>query len=314
MTIDQMKMILCVAEVSSISQAAQQLFISQPALSKSIRAAERELGQALFERSKIGIQPTEFGKIFCETARSIVDSYEHIKELTVERLHWDFPTLRVSACPLRHAGWAFAQVAHKYALSAAELRFVSSSSSDCVNAVAKGESDVGIISVAVPVRDQVLAELDKVGITYQPLVQMDPLIVVSKESPLAQKTDQIVCLEDLKKMTLFSIYEELPVFEKMNEEILSILGLDTAQQTVYYDPRAGLSDLFRPNEFRCNLDGSYMYEKTGTRHTLLDAGKKFRLDPVPFRFEVGILQRKNAELNALAEEYISELQSVISKY
>ncbi len=313
MTIEQMKMILCVAETASVSQAAHQLFISQPALSKSIQAAERELGQPLFERNSFGVEPTDYGKIFCGTARTIVDSYEQVKSLTIERLHWDFPVLRVSACPLRHAGWVFHEVTQKYAMSASELRFVSSSSSDCIKAIAKGESDVGLISVALPCKKQILTELDKVDIDYQVLTQMDPLIVVSKESPLASLDSDTVPLDALKKMTLFSIYEELPVFEKMNEVILEILGLDTAQQTVYYDSRAGLSDLIRPNEFRCNLDGSYMYEKTGTRLTLLDVGKKFRLSPTPFRFEVGILQRRDAEPNTLVEEFITKLRSVFCK-
>ena len=72
MTIDQMKMILYVAEMSSANQAARRLFISQPALSKSIQAAERELGQPLFERSKSGMQPTDYGRIFCGAARNMV--------------------------------------------------------------------------------------------------------------------------------------------------------------------------------------------------------------------------------------------------
>jgi len=310
MKIEQMKMILNVAENASVSQAANRLFISQPALSKSIRAAEDELGQPLFKRDKSGMQLTEYGKIFCSKAREIVDSYDYLKSLALQEIQWEFPRLRVSACPVRHAGWAFFEYARQYSLSGSEFRFVSGNSSGAVSDVANGISDVGVISVALPVMDQVIAELDKVDVAYEPLRQADPLIFVSNDCPLAASGRETIRCEDLKKMTLFSIYEDLPVFERMNQEILSILGLDTAQYTVYYDPRAGLSDLIRPNEFRCNLGTVDVYSRTDTVHTLHRVGKSFRLDPVPFRFEVGIIRHKDAEYNPIAEGYIQKLKEI----
>ena len=310
MTIEQMKMILYVAEMSSINQAARRLFISQPALSKSIQAAERELGQPLFERSKTGMQPTDYGRIFCGAARNIVENYERIKHLSVERIQWDYPVLRVNTCPIRFAGLAFAQISRKYAMSASELRFVSSSSSVCVDDVAKGIGDVGLISVTVPMREEIIAELEKVGVCYTPLKQFDPAITVSYDSPLASHSGNTIQREDLAELTLFSIHEDLPVFERMNQEILQMLGMDTAQYTIYYDPRAGLSDLIRPNEFRCNLDSERVYRTMGERNRLLDGARVFHLSPTPFRFEVGIIQRVDSTYNMLVNEYIDMLWEI----
>ena len=307
MTIDQMKMILYVAEMSSVNQAARRLFISQPALSKSIQAAERELGQPLFERSKSGMQPTDYGRIFCGAARNMVESFERVKHLSVESVQWDYPVLRVNTCPLRFAGLAFAKISKKYA---SELRFVSSSSSVCVEDVAKGFSDVGLISVTVPMREEIVAELEKVGVSYTPLKQFDPAITVSYDSPLASHSGNTVQREDLADLTLFSIHEDLPVFEAMNQEILRMLGLDTAQYTIYYDPRAGLSDLIRPNEFRCNLDSESIYHTMGERNRLLDGARVFHLSPTPFRFEVGIIQRVDSAYNMLVNEYIDMLWEI----
>ena len=48
MTVQQLKYILKVAEVGSITEAAKQLFISQPSLSNSIKETEKEAGITIF--------------------------------------------------------------------------------------------------------------------------------------------------------------------------------------------------------------------------------------------------------------------------
>lgn len=48
MTIQQLKYILAVAEVGSITEAAKQLFISQPSLSNSIKETEKFAAESYF--------------------------------------------------------------------------------------------------------------------------------------------------------------------------------------------------------------------------------------------------------------------------
>ena len=48
MTVQQLKYILKVAEVGSITEAAKLLFISQPSLSNSIKETEKEAGITIF--------------------------------------------------------------------------------------------------------------------------------------------------------------------------------------------------------------------------------------------------------------------------
>lgn len=49
------------AAAGSMSKAAQQLFISQPNLSMSLKNLEEELGEAIFLRSGKGVTLTDFG-------------------------------------------------------------------------------------------------------------------------------------------------------------------------------------------------------------------------------------------------------------
>lgn len=58
-----------VAETGNISLAAKELFISQPAISKSIKKLEEELNVLLFSRSSRGVRLTEEGKLLYEYTR-----------------------------------------------------------------------------------------------------------------------------------------------------------------------------------------------------------------------------------------------------
>ena len=69
MNISQIKYVLEVAKSSSISKAATRLYISQPALSTSIKELEEELGIVLFERTSKGIRLTDEGREFVSYAK-----------------------------------------------------------------------------------------------------------------------------------------------------------------------------------------------------------------------------------------------------
>ncbi len=61
--LSQYKIFYEVAKAGNISKAAKELFISQPAISKSISKLEDNLGVALFTRNSRGVQLTEEGKL-----------------------------------------------------------------------------------------------------------------------------------------------------------------------------------------------------------------------------------------------------------
>jgi DNA-binding transcriptional LysR family regulator len=59
----------------SLSAAALEMGVSQPALSKVLRRLESEFGVPLFDRLPRGLEPTEYGNAFAEAARSIDTNY-----------------------------------------------------------------------------------------------------------------------------------------------------------------------------------------------------------------------------------------------
>jgi DNA-binding transcriptional LysR family regulator len=72
MTLVQLRHLLSLALTGSFSKSAAVLFLTQPALSRSIRALEAELGQPLFDRIGRRSEVTPFGREVVERARQIV--------------------------------------------------------------------------------------------------------------------------------------------------------------------------------------------------------------------------------------------------
>jgi len=81
-----LKAFVTVAQYRSFSIAAEQLFMTQPAISKRIAALEQDLGVALFDRLGRNIQLTEAGEKFLARATRILDdlaiSREEVQSLS----------------------------------------------------------------------------------------------------------------------------------------------------------------------------------------------------------------------------------------
>lgn len=83
MELRELRYFLAVAKTENITKAAENLFITQPNLSRQIRNLESELGQTLFVRGKRKLTLTDAGRMLKKRAEEIMDLYEKThKELT----------------------------------------------------------------------------------------------------------------------------------------------------------------------------------------------------------------------------------------
>ena len=73
MTLNQILYFQKVAQYENYHLAADELYISQPSLSRSMASLENELGVALFEKSGRGVNLTKAGKLFKEYAERILE-------------------------------------------------------------------------------------------------------------------------------------------------------------------------------------------------------------------------------------------------
>ena len=73
--LSQYRIFYAVAKAGNISRAAKELYISQPAISKSISKLEDSLNTVLFTRNSRGVQLTNEGQVLFEHTR---DAFEEL--------------------------------------------------------------------------------------------------------------------------------------------------------------------------------------------------------------------------------------------
>ncbi len=79
-TLLQLKYIVKIVECGSMNEASRALYISQPALSSSVKELENELGIEIFTRSSQGIALTVDGAEFLTYARQVLDQAALLEE------------------------------------------------------------------------------------------------------------------------------------------------------------------------------------------------------------------------------------------
>jgi len=87
MTHQQLEYLLKIVECGSISKAAKQLYLSQPALTKSIMNLESEFGIQILLRTPQGIQLTKKGRKFVASAKNVINSIDTLNTTFKDNIH-----------------------------------------------------------------------------------------------------------------------------------------------------------------------------------------------------------------------------------
>ena len=95
MTIAQVQYVCEIAKRGSMSRAAAQFYISQPALSEQIKALETELGCILFRRTAHGTELTGAGEQFCRYAEPVVKAWQRLRQNSAELKNLQYRSIRI---------------------------------------------------------------------------------------------------------------------------------------------------------------------------------------------------------------------------
>ena len=95
MTLVQLKHLIELATSGSFSQSASKLHLTQPALSRSIKALEDELGSSLFDRMGRKNELTPFGTHIVQRARILVDEANELRQTSRRLQQGEIGPLRV---------------------------------------------------------------------------------------------------------------------------------------------------------------------------------------------------------------------------
>lgn len=148
MDIQNLRAFISVAENGSFSRAAEQLFITQPAVSKRIATMEKRLATRLFDRIGHRIQLTDGGRILLKRGRLLIQEMEDMQR-EVTSLSGEISG-RLQIATSHHIGLhrlppILRQYTRKYPDVSLDIRFMDSE--DACNAVLHGDLELGIVTL-----------------------------------------------------------------------------------------------------------------------------------------------------------------------
>jgi len=119
----QYRYILAIAEYKSFSRTADNLFVSQPYLSKLVTSQERELGVKLFDRSRKPLKLTPAGECYIEYIRELMHSEQKMKSRISEIAGHRIGKLTVGIPPT-HGSYILPPILKKYNELYPEIKIV----------------------------------------------------------------------------------------------------------------------------------------------------------------------------------------------
>ena len=199
MELQQLKYFKAVAEIGKISEAAEALFISAPALSTSISRLEKELGVQLFDRTNNRIVLNTQGEIFLRHANQVFDTLESAKKELRESLLQQGPHL--SLLSVNTAMWvnlitAFLSEYPQYTLSNSSI------APALLEQHGLHAPHSFLLAYESDIPPFLAEELDSIF-----LFQTSPVVAIHKDHPLAREKEL-----DIRQLTGEKLFLPLPGF------------------------------------------------------------------------------------------------------
>lgn len=131
-----------IAECGSINKAAEELYATQPNLSKVIMNIESELNVKIFERNNKGVTLTQDGKALYRYSRTILDQMELINRISSSEAP---KVLSIASYPIITISRLMSQFYNTNADSNIHLKLVEKRLQKVIQSVEQGEAEIGFI-------------------------------------------------------------------------------------------------------------------------------------------------------------------------
>lgn len=298
-SLQQLRYIIEVAECGSINAASQQLYVSQPTLSATIKDTEQELGISIFNRTNRGITLTSEGTEFIGYARQILEQFDLFEARYSNTHNSSSGRLAISSQHYAFCVEAFVDLAEEYDEKEYDFSLRETRTADIIDDVKDYRSELGIIYLS-DFNSKVLTKaFSDAGLTFVPLFQAHPHIFVGKQHPLAQRKS--VMPDDLQDYPRYSFEQGTNNSFFFSEEPLSHLP---HRQNITYSDRGTLTNLLT------NHNGYTV--TTGVRSGEMGQSNIVAIPlEVDETMTVGYVCHESRPLSTLAKRYLEKLRARI---
>lgn len=288
MTTDIYTIFVKVCRTSNFSRAAEELFLSQPAVSQAIAQLESQLGQVLFERLPRGVRLTSEGELFfhkvsqgLQLIRQAEKELSDVKELRAGRL-------RLGVSPIV-ARYRLPEILKKYRkeYSGINVRILSGTTKDLSDHLRNG-----LVDLVIGFKPDILQEIE-----FQKLLDIQDVFVANKQ--VSKGITAPLSYEDLSKQPLIMLDQRSETRRKLDDHF--------RQQGIKLKPEIELADYDLLLAFaKQGLGLASVLKQFQTDETIVE----IKLEkPLPVR-ALGYYYRKGQPLSPSTTAFIQLLQEI----
>lgn len=187
-----------VAKHANLSEAAKELHVSQPVLSRHLKSIETEVGHELFDRSTTPMQLTPFGEEFLDYACRVTNEYQRLKAF-VRSSRADGPSATIKMQGLIDAATMPVLRRLEDALAEQESGIVIRTAPHGLrtpfDSVRGGDFDIAV--------EPLSGLIDIHALSYVHVVQEDSYVVMETSNPIAAR--ERIVVDDLADMPFTSL-------------------------------------------------------------------------------------------------------------
>lgn len=299
MNFQELNYALSIARYQNLTKAAEELYISQPTLSKCLQKLEREMGGKLFSRSGNTYVPTYLGRRYLEYARKVLalnqDWERELKDMNAcmdGELNIAFPLMR-SSCMVP----SIMKVFHKK-YPGVRVNFMEEAHAIQEKLLLNDELDFGIFNETRP----------HPKLSYETLLREEILLVMPPDHPMA--------VRGMKRSEVKHLWIDLRLLEK-EEFILHFPDQTTGQLALELFETWGIKPQVSVRTRNTETSVRLCMEGMGLCFVPETYIKNMRFDTPPTCFSVGekgvfstltIASRKGAYLPSYAQDFIKIAQ------
>lgn len=295
MTLQQLIYAVKIADTKSMNKAATELFVSQPALSSTMRDLEEELQIEIFIRTNKGIVITTEGEEFLSYARQMVELNQMIEDRYINNMKRK-NKFSVSMQHYSFAVEAFMKLAREFALENFELAVHETKTSEVIENVHNYRSELGILYLNDFNRkamQKIFAEND---LEFTELFQCDVYVYLSNHHPLAGR-DKIT-FEELGDYPCLSFEQGDKNSFYFAEEVFSTLQY---KQMIKADDRATMLNLMVGMNGYTLCSGIICEELNGDGYSAIPLETDEKMT-------IGYIKRKGMHISHIGKSYIEILR------
>ncbi|WP_286907274.1 LysR family transcriptional regulator [Clostridium sp. UBA1652] len=301
MTLQQLKYVVTVADKGTISEAAKELFISQPSLTKAIKELENEMQITIFNRTNKGIVVSNVGDEFLAYARQVLEQASLLEERFLN-LKKQSPRFSVSTQHYSFAVNAFVDVIREFGGNQYDFTLRETQTYEIIEDVSRLKSEIGILYTSSKNQEVIMKLIKQNSLEFQELFIAKPHVFISSKHQLSDR--DILTLEELDDYPYLSFEQGDYNSFYFSEEILSTLDRN---RNIKVRDRATLFNLAIGLNGYTVSSGVISKELNGENII----AKPLMVDEY---MRIGTITQKNMPLSRYGKAYMESLKRHVSEY